>query len=446
MDWPDKVARNFVDGRWCFAKHGYEISVHSPATIDDLGAIPRSAAADVEAAVGTAQQALGFDLRAVTLRRASRFADGLRRSDVATVEEADSGVPHPFAAAMAERCADWIEASRERSVPTGPTGCHGIILPAYAPFWLYCRQAFDALAAGHAVVLKPSSVTPLTAVCFAELVADLDLPPGAFALLQGTGGDAGAALARCSQLDQLAFFGSRAAARMVARSAAENLTPCRIGTGDLNPSILYEDGDADELVGWLAGVALRHAGQAGFASRWCLVPTATLDAISDKLRRAVRACCATSSSASGHGAAMAPLVSEHRQFQAETFLRDLGSIDDRSSLGCRFKSTSHPMGYFFAPSLLVNASVADLRTGADLAVPILFLTGYDSEDALAAQLLALRGCGTAQVFSSRGLEAMPPRLRRQLGRVRAAGDGGAPAATTDSFWHEINRSAEALPR
>lgn len=445
MDWTDKVARNFVDGRWCFAKHGYEISVHSPATINDLGAIPRSAAADVEAAVGAAQQALGFDLRAVTLRRASRFADGLRRSDVATVEEADSGVAHPFAAAMAARCADWIEASRERAVPTGPSGCHDIILPAYAPFWLYCRQAFDALAAGHAVVLKPSSVTPLTAVCFAELVADLDLPPGAFALLQGTGGDAGAALARCLQLDQLAFFGSRATARMVARSAAENLTPCRIGTGDLNPSILYEDGDADELVGWLAGTALRHAGQAGFASRWCLVPTATLDAVSDKLRRAVRACCAASSSASGHGA-MAPLVSEHRQFQAETFLRDLGNVDERSLLGGRFRSTAHPMGYFFAPSLLVNASAADLRAGADLAAPILFLTGYDSEDALAEQLLALRGCGTAQVFSSRGLEAMPPRLRRQLGRVRAAGDGGAPVATPDSFWHEINRSAEALPR
>lgn len=444
MDWDDKVSRNFVNGGWAFAKHGYEISVHSPTTIEDLGEIPRSARADVETAVDAAQDALRFDLRAAVLRCAERFAEGLRRTEIAAVEQADSGVPRRFAQAMADRCADWIEASRDRSAPNDPPGCHGLILPAYAPFWLYCLRAFDALAAGHAVVLKPSSVSPLTAVCFADLVAGLDLPPGAFALLQGTGGDAGAALARCPRLDRLDFIGRRATARMVARGAAENLTPCRIGSGNLNPSILYADGDAEEMVDWLVGAALRHAGQAGFASRWCLVPEHLMDAVLAMLRDAVRACCQDDCSEGRH-AAMAPLASEHRLFQAENFLDNLGSGDERSSIGARFKPAAHPMGYFLAPSLLVDASAAELRAGADLPAPILFLTGYASEDALAEQLLALRPCGTAHVFSARGQNAMPTELRRRLGRVRDCTEPFAPAGTLESFWHEINARGAETP-
>ena len=432
---PPHAAKNFVNGEWRFPQHGYEIDVHSPTTIEDLGAIPRSAPADVEQALDCARAALRHDLRTIVQERLERFCAEVRRAaaDIGRLEHADSGVSRRFAETAATLAAAQFETLHERPAdPDGRTSCCAHILPAYAPFWLYCSEVFSALLAGNACVMKPSSVTPLTAALFAEFVADLDLPPGAFALIQGTGVDAGTALARSPKVDRMIFVGGRRAAGMALRGAAEALTACSATVGNLNPSILYADGDIDEFVGGLGRSLFVHAGQAGFASRWCLVPKDASAAVFDKLGEAVampdEADCSW---------VPAPLVSEHRQAQAESFLSAVEQRPGKSLVGGRFRSPRHPMGYFFRPSILVDPSDADLRRGADLPAPVLFLSAYESEEALHERLLQFHDFGALHLFSRRGIAALPTAARRLHQCLSVNGDVTS-GADAEHLWHEIN--------
>lgn len=453
MGLTDHVARNFVNGTWRFAKHGYEIDVYSPAKIDELGSIPRSARADVDEAFDHARAALHQDLRTVARKRATSFCASLRRKapDIARLEASDSGIPFALASTLVEESAIWIEGLLERpaaSLPASPTECCVRILPAYAPFWLYCVEVAATLLAGNAVLLKPSSTTPMSAVCFAELVEDLDLPPGCFALLQGTGSDVGTALARHPQADHLGFLGSRAKARMVARSAAEPLTPFSLTTGNLHPSILYADGDIELLTEALVTSVFAHAGQAGFASRWCLAPESHIEVVLHALQAAI----GDLQSNNGYGVGLAPLVSEDKRGKAGEFLATLEPCDARSVIGRKFGPPSYPAGYFFTPSILLDPSDTDLRRGADLAAPILFLSSYPTEDDLAVRLHEFHGCGSLHLFSARGVAALAPSLRRLQQRVYVNGRCDGAARDSESLWFRMNNrqpqtvlSTEAKP-
>ena len=434
---PPHAAKNFVDGDWRFPQHGYEIDVHSPTTIEDLGAIPRSAPTDVEHALDCARAALRHDLRTVVHKRLERFCTEVRRAAVpiGRLEHADSGVSRRFAAIAATTAAAWIESPREHPDHGASTrGCCAHILPAYAPFWLYCSEVFSALLAGNACIMKPSSVTPLTAALFAEFIADLDLPPGAFALVQGTGGDAGAALARSAKVDRLGFVGGRRNAGMALRGAAEALTACSATVGSLNPTLLYADGDVDQLVGAIARSLFAHTGQAGFASRWCLVPASASDAVFDKLRGAVGAAMPHE----GDCDSPAPLVSEHRQAQAERFLNGVERLSGESVVGGRYRSPRHPMGYFFKPSILIDPSDADLRRGADVPAPVLFISAYESEAALHDRLLRFHDIGALHLYSARGAEALPMAARRLYRCLSVNGDLVGSCADAEHLWHKIN--------
>ena len=428
------VARNFVGGEWRLPRHGYEIDVYAPTSIEELGSVPRSAAADADDALDGARAALRHDIGAIVRARAGNFCETVRAraAEVARVEHVDSGAPLEFATRTVHASVSWMEEMlpREHGADVAACGCSVWILPAYAPFWLYCSQVFAALLTGHAVVLKPSSTTPLTAVCFAEMIADLDLPTGSFALLQGTGRDAGTALARSPKVDRLGFVGGRDAARMVTRSAAEPLTACAISTGNLNPSVLLADGDLDSLAGNLVASLFAHAGQGGFSSRWCLVPDARLPDV-----LAALACGLDALEASGGaGTSVAPLVSEDRRVRVVRFLTALERYAPESTIGTVQRPTAFPMGYFVSPSVVVDPSPNDLTRGADLPGPVLFVSPYRSEEELASSLLDMRGSGALNVYSARGAEALPPVLARTRSPIRINGGRADGADATESLW------------
>ena len=429
------VARNFVGGRWRLPRHGYEIDVYAPTSIEELGSVPRSAAADVDDALDAARGALHHDLGLVARQRAWKFCELLRtRAErIARVEHLDSGVPLDFATRSILESVAWLEGRLERPTPGAEDagcGCSAWLLPAYAPFWLYCTQVLEALLGGDAVVLKPSSSTPLSAVCFAEILADLDLPAGSFALLQGTGGDAGTALARSPKVDRLTFVGGRDAARMVMRSAAQPLTPCAILTGNLNPSVVYADGDVGLLARVLAATLFAHAGQGGFASRWCLVPEARLAEMREALQGALDALDA----GGGWGRSVAPLVSEDRRERVLRFLGALGPHAPESMIGTRMRPSRHPMGYFVSPSVVIDPTPDALARGADLPGPVLLLSTYRSEDAMASMLASSHGRGALGVYSARGAAALSPLLARGWRNVRVNGAPTGGACAAESLW------------
>jgi 5-carboxymethyl-2-hydroxymuconic-semialdehyde dehydrogenase len=129
-----------------------------------------------------------------------------------------------------------------------PSGVTAVITPWNAPLMLATWRVAPALAAGNAVVLKPPEWAPLTASMLAEITQRAGLPDGAFNVLQGIGEEAGAALTGHPDVDRIAFTGSIETGRLVARSAAANLTPVSLELGGKSPFVAFADADLDAVV------------------------------------------------------------------------------------------------------------------------------------------------------------------------------------------------------
>ena len=129
-----------------------------------------------------------------------------------------------------------------------PSGVTVVITPWNAPLMLATWRVAPALAAGNAVILKPPEWAPLTASMLAEIVRDAGLPDGAFNVLQGIGEEAGAALTAHPGVDRIAFTGSIPTGKLVAQSAAANLTPVSLELGGKSPFVAFADADLDAVV------------------------------------------------------------------------------------------------------------------------------------------------------------------------------------------------------
>ena len=151
-----------------------------------------------------------------------------------------------------------------------PSGVAALITPWNAPLMLGTWKVGPALAAGNTVVLKPPEWAPLTCSLLADVAAEAGLPAGVLNILQGTGGEAGAALAAHPDLARISFTGSVPTARRIGRSAAESLTPVSFELGGKSPFIVFADADLDAAARTIARQYV-NAGQVCLAGTRILV-------------------------------------------------------------------------------------------------------------------------------------------------------------------------------
>lgn len=177
-----------------------------------------------------------------------------------------------------------LKPGRARVLPQ-PLGVAGIVSPWNYPVQLALAPAIAALAAGNRVMLKPSEVTPATSALLARTIA-ARFAPDEFAVVTG-GAATGAAFSRLP-FDHLFFTGSTAVGRMVAKAAAENLTPVTLELGGKSPAIVDASADLALVAPRLAAGKLLNAGQTCIAPDYALVPQAKLDAFVAAVAAAVR--------------------------------------------------------------------------------------------------------------------------------------------------------------
>ncbi|MGA9278255.1 aldehyde dehydrogenase [Ilumatobacter sp.] len=135
-----------------------------------------------------------------------------------------------------------------------PVGVVGVIVPWNSPLALLTWKLAPLLAAGCTAVIKPSDITPVTALMLAELSDEAGFPPGVINVVTG-GAEVGAAISAHPDIDKLTFTGGGATARHVARAAAENLTPATLELGGKSPQIVFADADPEAATnGLLAGI------------------------------------------------------------------------------------------------------------------------------------------------------------------------------------------------
>src|SRR6185369_880288 len=252
---------HFIGGKRLASKRTF--ASRSPIDGRHLAEVSAGGAEEIAAAVAAARAAfprwaaLGPKGRHPILKR---FAQRIREHlpEIAAVETADNGSlltgnlarVVPRAALNIEFFADWALKLGTETIDSPevvnhlrfePSGVAALITPWNAPFMLTTWKVGPALAAGNAVVVKPPEWAPLTCSLMADIATEAGVPPGVLNVVQGSGEEAGAALAAHPDIDRLSFTGSTDTAKLIGASAARSITPVSFELGGKSPFIVCAD-------------------------------------------------------------------------------------------------------------------------------------------------------------------------------------------------------------
>ncbi|MCA9761786.1 MAG: aldehyde dehydrogenase family protein [Gemmatimonadetes bacterium] len=296
-EWLDRHGRRFgcyIDGQWTAPRETF--TVGDPATGTELALVSQANEAEVDAAVAAARRALeGW--RALGCHGRARWLYALargvqRRSRLfAVVESLDNGKPIresrdidiPLVARHFSHHAGWAQL-RDREFP-GMTevGVVGQIIPWNFPLLMLAWKIAPALAAGNTVVLKPAEFTPLTALCFADLLDELGFPPGVVNIVTGDG-RTGQALVAHDGVDKIAFTGSTEVGRAIRAATAGSGKKLTLELGGKSPFLVFGDADLDSVVEGVVDAIWFNQGQVCCAGSRILVAEEVHDALVAKLR------------------------------------------------------------------------------------------------------------------------------------------------------------------
>jgi len=275
---------NFIDGGLVPPQGDAWLDVYEPATGQVYAQAAASDAADVEAAVAAATRAAPAWAATPALERArilSRLAD-LVESDLehfAQVESRDSGKPIAttrsldipravtnlrfFAAAATQFSSEshGMEASGFNYTLRQPLGVVVCISPWNLPLYLFTWKVAPALAAGNAVIGKPSEVTPATATLLAALCNEAGLPPGVLNIVHGRGVEAGSALVAHDGVKAISFTGSTRTGAAIATATASRFRKVSLELGGKNPYVVFADADFERAVDTAVRAAFSNQGQ-----------------------------------------------------------------------------------------------------------------------------------------------------------------------------------------
>jgi acyl-CoA reductase-like NAD-dependent aldehyde dehydrogenase len=252
----------FIDGEFV-AGTGEAFKSVNPATEEVLTEVSAGSAADVDRAVKAARRAFTRVWgpmrpadRGKYLFRIARILQE-RAREFAVLESLDNGKPIresrdvdiPLAAAHFFYHAGWADKLDWAGLGAGPKplGVAGQVIPWNFPMLMLAWKVAPALATGNTVVLKPAETTPLTALLFAEVCRQADLPPGVVNIVTGAG-DTGRAVVEHDDVDKVAFTGSTEVGRAIARAVAGTRKKLTLELGGKAANIVFDDAPIDQAV------------------------------------------------------------------------------------------------------------------------------------------------------------------------------------------------------
>ncbi|MFG1860229.1 aldehyde dehydrogenase family protein [Microbispora bryophytorum] len=252
----------FINGEWVEPQSEARHKTVNPATEEVLAEVAWAGEADVDRAVQAAAKAFpvwsampGAE-RAKYLFRIARLIQE-RARELAVLETLDNGKPIresrdvdlPLVAAHFFYYAGWADklAYAGFGPDPRPLGVAGQVIPWNFPLLMLAWKIAPALACGNTVVLKPAETTPLTALAFADICRQADLPPGVVNIVTGAG-ETGAALVNHPGVDKVAFTGSTEVGRLIARSLAGTRKKLTLELGGKAANIVFEDAPLDQAV------------------------------------------------------------------------------------------------------------------------------------------------------------------------------------------------------
>jgi acyl-CoA reductase-like NAD-dependent aldehyde dehydrogenase len=397
----------FIGGQWRPPASGETYATVNPATEEESARVARGDERDVDQAVQAARRA--FDQgpwpRMAAAERARmlwKLADLITANldEMARLESINTGktlfdsgkVELPFAAEVFRYYAGWTTkihgdtlALRDGAFTftlRQPIGVVGAIVPWNFPFLLSSWKIAPALAAGNTVVLKPASLTPLTALRFAELTAEAGLPEGVFNVVPGPGGKVGMALVRHPGVDKVAFTGSTEVGKSIMREAAGTLKRVSLELGGKSPNIVFADADLEAAVrGALTGI-FYNKGEVCAAGSRLLVEQKVHDEVVGRLAERVKTLKV--GDPLDKATRMGPVVSRQ---QLDTVL---GYVEAGKREGARLvaggerATVGNGKGYFLQPTIFTGVSNAMKIAREEIFGPVLSVIPFkDVDDGIA---------------------------------------------------------------
>jgi aldehyde dehydrogenase (NAD+) len=300
LQWPDRHGRrfgHFIGGAWRVPAEGSYFETSDPSTGEKIADVAQGSAADIHAAVKAARKALpgwqkhsGHERARYLYAMARHVQKHARR--LAVLETIDNGKPIresrdidiPLVARHFYYHAGWAQLWEQEFPGYSPCGVIGQIIPWNFPLLMLAWKIAPALATGNTVVLKPAEYTPLTALAFAEICTEIDLPPGVVNIVTGDG-QTGEALVNHPDVNKIAFTGSTEVGRAIRRATASSHKRLSLELGGKSPFIIFEDADLDSAVEGLVDGIWFNQGQACCAGSRLLVQ----ESIAEKLTRKLQA-------------------------------------------------------------------------------------------------------------------------------------------------------------
>jgi aldehyde dehydrogenase (NAD+) len=239
-----------------------------------------------------------------------------------------------------------------------------------------------ALAAGNCCVLKPAEEAPLTALRLGELAQEAGFPPGAFNVVPGYGEEAGAALASHPAIDHLAFTGSVAVGRSVAKAAADNTVPVTLELGGKSPNVLFADADLDTALPVIVNSIIQNAGQTCSAGSRLLVEGGIHDAVVEQVADRFGK---IKIGAGPDDPDLGPLISARQRQGVEAYVEQ-GRREARLVLGGNApRDELLSGGFFYLPTLFDEAPPQATIAQEEIFGPVLAVGTFD-DPAEAAEL------------------------------------------------------------
>jgi aldehyde dehydrogenase (NAD+) len=290
----------FINGAFVESQDGKPFKTVSPASEEVLAEVTEAGPADVDKAVRAARRAydrtwskLSGKDRAKYLYRIARIVQE-RARELAVLESLDNGKPIresrdvdvPLVAAHFFYYAGWADKLEYAGFGPDPQplGVAGQVIPWNFPLLMLSWKIAPALAAGNTVILKPAETTPLTALAFAEICQQADLPPGVVNIITGAG-DTGRALVEHDGVDKVAFTGSTDVGRAIAKSVAGSNKKVTLELGGKAANVIFEDAPVDQAVEGIINGIFFNQGHVCCAGSRLLVQESVYDEVLARLKR-----------------------------------------------------------------------------------------------------------------------------------------------------------------
>ncbi|MFJ3695483.1 aldehyde dehydrogenase family protein [Streptomyces sp. NPDC090052] len=418
----------FIDGEFTEAADGKVFKTVSPSTEEVLSEVARAGTADVDRAVQAARKAftkwsaLPGSERAKYLFRIARIIQE-RSRELAVLETLDNGKPIketrdtdlPLVAAHFFYYAGWADKLSHAGFGANPRplGVAGQVIPWNFPLLMLAWKIAPALATGNTVVLKPAETTPLSALFFADICRQAGLPKGVVNILPGYG-DAGAALVEHPDVNKVAFTGSTAVGKAIARSVAGTDKKVTLELGGKGANIVFDDAPVDQAVEGIVTGIFFNQGQVCCAGSRLLVQESVQEEVVDALKR--RLATLRLGDPLDKNTDIGAINSAEQLARIQK-LADTGEAEgaERWSPACELPTS----GYWFAPTVFTGVTQAHTVARDEIFGPVLSVLSFRTPDEAVAKANNTQYGLSAGIWTEKGSRILAVANKLRAGVVWA---------------------------